>query len=282
MGLSLGLGIGLSFGQGGGGTLTYSAIGDSHTYRATEGSYERFYTALMAARLGSQWLPRNKGVSGNASTQVRSRIANDILKPDVPIALNIYVGTNDALRNTTVSASPSPTARNMTLGLTTGYVAGGWITVAGELAQIQSISGSRITLTAALTAGVPAAGAPVQIATQKNIEDAGQIAQAAGVQRITVMGQHYLNFASGGDTPSTQPATLIALRGAQQAAAATLGVPYVDTYAYMRQLIIDGVYAQGDDLAWHIAVGDTHLNDTGQIILRDALYATWVAQGWAA
>ena len=67
----------------------------------------------------------------------------------------------------------------------------------------------------------------------------------------------------------------------QQAAAAQLGALYVDFHAYMRALIVAGTYTQGDATAWHVAVGNTHLNNVGEQILADAIYAAMQAAGWA-
>lgn len=50
---------------------------------------------------------------------------------------------------------------------------------------------------------------------------------------------------------------------------------------HMRGLIVSGAYAQGNDTAWHVAVGNTHLNNVGQQILADAIYAAMQAAGWA-
>jgi hypothetical protein len=71
------------------------------------------------------------------------------------------------------------------------------------------------------------------------------------------------------------------LRVEQSAAATALGALYVDFHAYMRALIVATTYAQGDDTAWHVAIGNTHLNNTGEQILADAIYAAMQAQGWA-
>ena len=56
---------------------------------------------------------------------------------------------------------------------------------------------------------------------------------------------------------------------------------YVDFYDWMRDLIVAGTYTQGDDTAWHVAVSNAHLNNTGEQILADAIYAAMQAQGWA-
>jgi hypothetical protein len=50
----------------------------------------------------------------------------------------------------------------------------------------------------------------------------------------------------------------------------------------MRSLIVAGAYTQGDDLAWHVGVGNSHLNATGEQILSDCIMAaipySWIAE----
>lgn len=121
----------------------------------------------------------------------------------------------------------------------------------------------------------------VAIDTQANLQSIVASIQAAGCSRVLVCGSHYMNFSSGGDTTSAQDAGYATLRGKQSAAAAASGAAYVDLYAYMRALIVAGTYTQGDDTAWHVAVGNTHLNAVGQQIVADAIFAKMQAQGWA-
>jgi len=258
-----------------------ACVGDSHTYNNSLGvAAAEFYTTVTAARLGRPWIGRNLGVSGDTTAGMLGRIATSI-QPTVPRIAVIYGGTNDALGDTTVSASPTPTSTVFTVaGNIIRYAAGAYITVAGEQAKILSIAGNQITLTAALAGGAPATGAAVKIATQKNLEEIIAYWQAQGVTKIALMGMHYWNFASGGDTTSSQASGQAALRSLQAAAAAAKGVPFVNLYEWMRQLILAGTYTQGDDLAWHVAVSNQHLNATGERIVSDALTATLVAQGW--
>jgi len=263
-------------------TFALAALGDSHTLNNSYGvTQAQFYPQVVTGRLGyRQWLPRNFGVSGNTTAQMFNRVAQTVAY-GAPRIANIYGGTNDASGNTTVSASPTPTDTVFTVASNISrYAASGWITVAGEQAQILSIAGSQITLTAPLAAGAPATGAAVAIDTQKNLEAIVTYWQGQGVTRIALMGQHYLNFASGGDTTSTQASGQAALRASQAAAAASTGAVFIDLYEIMRQLILAGTYTQGDDLAWHVAVGNTHLNATGERILADAFEATMRTQGW--
>ena len=258
-----------------------ACLGDSHTFNTSLGvAAAEFYATVTSNRLGRPWIARNCGISGDTTAGMLGRIATTI-QPALPRIAVIYGGTNDVLADTTVAASPTPTSTVFTVASNiTRYAAGAWITVAGEQAKILSIAGSQITLTAALAGGAPATGAAVKIATQKNLEEIVAYWQGQGVSRIALMGMHYWNFASGGDTTSSQASGQAALRALQAAAAAARGVPFVDLYEWMRQLILAGAYTQGNDLAWHVGVGNQHLNATGERIVSDALTATLVAQGW--
>jgi len=251
-----------------------ACIGDSHTYNASYLSgVEAYYPAIVAGRMG--YTPLNLGVSGNSTAQVMNR-RRQLVRYGLPDKAIIYAGTNDLNAAPVVAASPAPTST--VFSIDTGesyYVADGWIKVAGESAQIASVSAKQITLTAALAGGAPAAGAAVTIDTQKNLESVIAYLLAAGMaaSKIWVVGQHYLNFASSGDTTSAQQSLASQTRTAQAAAAAAKGVTYINTYAYMRALILAGAYVQGSN-SWHVAASDSHLNAIGQrLALAEAVYA---------
>ena len=89
-----------------------------------------------------------------------------------------------------------------------------------------------------------------------------------------------MNWATGGDTETTEHPTRAALRAKQAAAAASTSVPYCDTFAHMRAAVVAGDVVPGDDLSWHVAVGNTHLNAAGEQAVADAVYDAFVAQGW--
>lgn len=101
-----------------------------------------------------------------------------------------------------------------------------------------------------------------------------QAVVAAGAGTVAVIGSHYLNFPAGGDTTSTEQPMRAACRISQQAAAAAEAVPYIDTYAHMRSLILSGQVAQGDWSVWHQGASDTHLNAAGELVLADAVRNT--------
>lgn len=259
-------------------------VGDSHTFNGNYGQYLRdFYPARLESLLRAGGISRtsvNKGISGNSTANIIARLATVTETGSADTAI-IYAGTNDALGASTVQAAPAPTTTTFTVGAGKGlyYAAGGQIAVNGVACIVQSVATDAITLTAPL-ASAPVAGQAVTIDTQTNLVTIGNALKAAGCSRLVVCGQHYLNFASGGDTVGTPLASLVALRALQSAAATMLGALYVDFHAYMRALIVAGTYTQGNDTAWHVAVGNTHLNNTGEQILADAIYAAMQAAGW--
>jgi lysophospholipase L1-like esterase len=259
-------------------------IGDSHTYNNSYSQNRRnFYPALLDTLLrpGALLSPLNYGSSGNSTANIIARLSTVLEAGPSELAI-IYAGTNDNNALTTVQAAPAPTASVFTVGAGKGvyFGVGGQITVNGEAAIVASVATDAITLTSALSF-TPTAGQTVAISTQANIISIGSALRAAGYRRLIVCGQHYLNFASGGDTVATPLASNATLRVEQSAAATALGALYVDFHAYMRALIVATTYAQGDDTAWHVAIGNTHLNNTGEQILADAIYAAMQAQGWA-
>ncbi len=144
--------------------------------------------------------------------------------------------------------------------------------------QIQSVSTDAITLKTALPSA-PDAGAAVAHDTEKNLTELANYVKNAGCKRVMIVGMHYFNFASGADTVATELARNASLRTMQQAAATASGAVYVDTYAWMSDLITAGTYTQGDN-GWHIAPSDQHLNVAGHAILADAIEAQIVAHGW--
>jgi lysophospholipase L1-like esterase len=122
--------------------------------------------------------------------------------------------------------------------------------------------------------------------TQANITAMAETLFEAGTAYVIIGNTQYVNWSTGGDTLETPGATYATLRTYQAAAADALiaahpgKVAFCDIYTHMRNLIVDGTYAQGD-AAWHVADGDQHLNAAGEAIVADAMYATIAAQpGW--
>lgn len=259
--------------------FSLAAVGDSHTNNSSLGlTVAQFHPHLTAVALGGVEI--NAGVSGATTGYAVSRARAAARGRPFDIGV-IYLGTNDSTAVTAVQASPSPTATTFSVaaGIGARYGAGALISVGGTPAEVLSVAGDSVTLTAPLGAP-PTAGAPVVLRMADNI------AKIAGDLKSThtlVCGQHYLNFASGaGDTVAVEQAASAQLRAAQRAAAEGIGAIYVDLHAYMRQLIMSGQYAQGDDTAWHTNIGDSHLNATGQQILSDAVVVAINANGLLA
>lgn len=256
---------------------TYKAEGDSHTFNVSYGILvEDFYPARVIAALGSGFVGGNFGTSGDSSAEMVSQISAFLAdgRPDI---VSLYAGSNDT--STTVATSPAPTATGFDVANATKLAADGWIIVNGETAQIASVTGNSVTLTQPLSAAPPG-GASVEIDTVANIRHWVQAMKAAGVQKILVIGSHYLNFSSSGDTPTQQQSLRAAMRIKQQQAATDENVPYVDTYAHMRDVILSGAVTQGDDLSWHVAAGNTHLNTAGEQALANAVHDAIVGLGW--
>ena len=258
------------------------AVGDSHTFNNSYGQTAAdFYPDRLDVLLGADtYQVQNLGVSGNTTANMVARITAGDHARNIPNGVAvIYGGTNDTNETFSVQASPSPTSTVFAVeaGRGSRFGAGAYITVNGVQAIVQSVATDTITLTSPL-GSTPTAGQVVLIDTTANLV---KVAQTINSPRTIICGQHYLNFASGGDTVATPLAAQVALRALQSAAAATLGAVYVDFHAYMRDLIVAGTYTQDDDTAWHVAVDNTHLNNTGEQILADAIFAAMQAQGWA-
>lgn len=259
-----------------------ASLGDSLTAGDVSGvTQQQAFTALLAERLTRIVTGLNLGQHGDTTALMYSRRAS-VIGSGVPGIAIVYGGTNDPGYASTVQASPSATSSAFTVASGVGpfFRAGAWVFVAGENAQVSTVVGDRVTLTAPLSGGIPATGASVTHDTKKNIEAIAAYIQGQGCSRILIVGMHYFNWTSGGDTTSAQQAGNSALRTLQAAAAATAGAVYVDLYAYMRALIVAGTYTQGDWAAWHSSINNQHLNVTGQSILADAFEAEIRAQGW--
>ncbi len=262
-----------------------AALGDSHTQNNANGAggLPTAYPAVVAQRLGvGTWVDVNRGISGNTTAEMAARI-DEIFESGLPHVVVVYGGTNDSSGQGLIQASPAPAADRFCL-LTDPFIRhdrDGWVRVAGELAQTDSVDTDigQVILTAPLAGGAPAAGATVTIDTQATLEwIIGQL-QGRGCTRIILMVQHYLNFATGGDTLVSEPSHLTTLRASQRAAAAAMTVELLDLYETFRARIVAGLDAQGS-ASWHVGQGNTHLNDYGQSIIGQALSDRINQLGW--
>lgn len=104
-----------------------------------------------------------------------------------------------------------------------------------------------------------------------------------GCDRVVVVGNHYLNYSSGGDTLSTPVAVyddVTGIRAQQAAAAAAEGVVFADLYTFLKARIQAGLDVQGD-YAWHFANSNIHLNAYGNDLVAECLYQVVAGQsGW--
>ena len=277
---SFGLSVGVTIGAP---KFTILAMGDSLTLATGSAGVTAAdaYVKQLDTRQARIVYSVNAGYGGDTTSKMLAR-KKELIRYATPNILILYGGTNDASLVSSVQASPTPTSTAFAVGSGFGhaFAAGGWILVSGEQALVQSVAGDTLPLSAPLAGGAPTVGAVAEVDTTKNLVEMGLYAKATGCTRIMVIGNHYWNFASGGDTTTTEWPRNATLRAKQQAAATTLGAVYVDLYAYMRALIVGGTYVQGDYTSWHVANGDQHLTKTGQTILADAMEAALIAQGW--
>ena len=246
----------------------YAAEGDSHTFNVSFGMPEaQFYPALVG--LGEGIVTRNFGASGESSAHMLAAV-NDLFIEDVPSIASIYAGSNDEV--TQIVAAPVPTADSFDVVDASKLAAGGWVLVNSESRKVATLTGTSVVLEAPLTM-IPIAGDDLAVDTFANISGWLQAVKAKGVARAVVIGSHYLNFASGGDTVNTEQSLRGSVRVAQKAAALAGGADYVDTYAHMRALILAGNVAQGDWAVWHQGATNTHLSPAGEAVLADAIRA---------
>lgn len=262
-----------------------ACMGDSLTHNyTTQVNLAEFWPTRLAAALteaGADSRAKNCGTSGNTTGMMWGRVSA-LTNDGVPDLAVLFGGVNDPGSNGLVQASPIPTATSFALASGEGarFSAGCWINVndttanAGSAArQVQSVVGDVITLTMPL-ASAPAAGSVIRNDTYLNLGMMIDALAAVGCDKILVVSAQYKNFASGGDTLSIPYAPYVPVRTAQSAIAAAKGAMFVDLYAYMRSLIVEGTIMQGNDTAWHVAVSDQHLNAVGEQIVADAVMST--------
>lgn len=246
----------------------YAAEGDSHTFNVSFGMAEAtFYPQLIADVDGLS--VRNFGASGQSSAHMLVNV-DAMFVEDLPSIATIYAGSNDTV--TSVVVSPVPTSIRFAVDSVAKLAVGGWVLVNGESRKIGALVGNVVTLETALGAA-PVEGDELAVDTETNLRHWVQFVKAAGVDRVAIIGSHYLNFASSGDTPELEQSLRAGVRLAQQAAALAENVPYVDTYAYMRNLVVSGTVVQGDWAVWHQGATNTHLTEAGEQVLADAIHA---------
>lgn len=260
----------------------YSAmcVGDSLTLHYGILSHDQFYPYFVQGDMQAVGCPiqfRNAGISGDTTSQMVARMAS-LLRYGTPDMAVIYGGYNDSGNASSVSGSGATTT---SIPVQTGhgvrFAVGSYVRISSQSVRVTAVATDTLTVSPALS-GAPANTTAVAIDTQVNLQVIAQYLQAAGCTRIMIVGLHYANYSSGGDTTSAQSATFQTLRGLQSAAATAVGATYVDAYAWMRLLILNGttvrgvVYVQGDHV-WHLADSNIHLTGPGENILADAINA---------
>lgn len=121
-------------------------------------------------------------------------------------------------------------------------------------------------------------------------------APTKGTNRIVVISTNYLNWTTGGDTPTTPLASRAAIRAATQAAVTAEQVDgtdgfhvvnYVDLYAYQKSLIMAGTFPDFSSVSydatksWHTLQNNQHHNALGnQLVMEAIVHPTYgLAQG---
>jgi|GEM_PF-2453799 len=260
----------------------YKAEGDSHTFNTNEATWgvapADFYAQRVAEALGPRVLAGNFGWSGDSSAEMVHQLPQFFAdgRPDIA---TIYAGANDGPISITADTTPTPLEFSVAHSLRTRLEPGGFVIVNGVQNRIAARADNLITLEAPLPTA-PSAGDKISPDTQANIEYWIDEVASKGVTKIAVIGYHFINFATSGDTLTSQRSAAQAIRTKQRAAALSRGVPYIDTYSHMAAKISSGAVTLGDDLSWHVAVGNTHLNVAGEQAIADAVYDAFVALGW--
>lgn len=246
----------------------YAAEGDSHTFNVSFGMpANAFYPSRVSSMLGNGVVVRNAGTSGQSSAEMLSQV-DHLIAAGVPDVATIYAGSNDT--DTNISLGVQPTTSTIEVVDASKMTVGSWLVINGESRQISSIIGNVINLAASLSVA-PKVGDVVAFDTTRNIQEWIKAMKLAGVKRLGVIGSHYLNFPSMGDTPTSEQSLRGVMRVKQKAAADLEEVHYVDLYAHMRDLIVGGSITQGDWTAWHQGASDTHLNAAGEQVIADAV-----------
>ena len=260
----------------------YKAEGDSHTFNTNEATWGvgpgEFYAGRVADALGPRFIAANYGWSGDSSSEMVFQLP-DFFANGRPDIATIYAGAND--KNIELVSDTTPTAQSFSVESAYRFrlEPGGFVLINGEQRKVSARDDNLITLDSPLST-VPQVGDIIAPDTQANIELWIDEVQAKGVTKVAVIGYHFMNFSNGGDTPTYEHPSRLIIRNQQKAAATSRGVPYIDTYAHMAGKITSGEVTLGDDLSWHVAIKNTHLNLAGEQAVADAVHDAFVALGW--
>jgi lysophospholipase L1-like esterase len=253
-----------------------ACIGDSMVFHQSLGVspsdfwHYKLQKALRAQ--GCEVMCRNWGRSGWGTSQLMVAQAN-VLAYEVPDVALIMAGHNDFTQTIQVVASPVPTTTScsVTPGKGVYLDVGCSFTINGQVRTVATRSTDAITWLVPLS-GTPNTGDALTVNTAVNLQALGQYLVGKGA-KVGFVGKPYQNFSTGSyDTVNAQDSVMAATRTAQKAAADALGVPYVDMYAWMKNLIVTGVDTQGS-YSWHVFDQNTHHNAYGNQIIADATLA---------
>lgn len=303
---------------------TLGAAGDSQTDAQAGWGVEGWN--VWPARLAEQltlrstdtYQARNLGLSGDTSRLLLDRFGQT-MKFGVPDIGVVAIGVNDPGASIT-AATTQNNIRSAIMALKHRARGNGIdmsVSVAGQ-ASLPAVAehGSRYVVESdtstvggtaawgsgmAATVGGTATGPTVWEFRYPIAGEAGwgRIAKSTtpptAVDQVIVLGAPYLNWTTGGDTPSTPDATRLATRTAQAAAATAEnvtvgGVPtvvFADLYALMRDRIVAGTdpdfSTTSYDAArsWHTVQNNQHLNTYGHMLAVTSLAATITSAGWS-
>lgn len=120
----------------------------------------------------------------------------------------------------------------------------------------------------------------------------GRVANVASAptfcKKIIVIGNHYNNFSSGGDTLSTPIQAYDSTNGLRSKQIAAVNaeetsasgyVTYVNLYTFLRNKIISGLDTQGS-ASWHFADSNLHLNAYGNDLVSQCVFNTILSKNW--
>lgn len=303
---------------------TFAALGDSQTDDQNGWGIDGHRTWVpvlreLLVKQGANVRGRSFGVSGDTTTGALARV-DDLVFYDTPDLAILYIGVNDpgnSISQVTTQANLQAMLKALKYGAA-GTGLGTGVSVAGQanlpatgelgqryvvLADTSSTGGAAAwhsSQAATITGAVASSGQAVW-EFRRNLAGEtgwGRVAIATttptAVKRIAVVSTNYLDYSTGGDTPSTPYATYTPVRAAQQAAVSAENVPiggvasviYVDLYALQRSRIVAGTDPDASTAgfnaatSWHVADTNQHHNAYGHSLVAEAvleaLPSAWV------
>lgn len=259
-----------------------TAIGDSQT--AWDAGFavrpSDMWPAVCAEHLGSEWIARGFGISGDRTDQVLARI-DAAQMHEVPTVAVPAVAVNDPGNQTTTQTRQNLQAsvqslRHRAVGRGAGYGTGVTVATPSALPADGRLGERYVVMTddsttggaagwntehaANITGSVAADTNGFKLAVWENryplageygwgrVAKTGSAPSPFGVKKIMIVAPPYRNFTTAGDTPSSPSSANAVIRQAQQDAViaenTVVGgepsVIFCDLYSFMRQRIVDG------------------------------------------